>query len=554
MATFTPEQFGAVGNGVTDDTSAFLDLSAAVNSDGGGTIILRSDATYRVGRQAPASGYYQLGIACLDLRNCAGVVIEGNGATLKHVDGLKFGTFNPSTGMPQDYGVPYSVIANAATAGVLIQCLACTKVTIRDVNLDGNSQGAVIGGRFGDTGRQLIHYGIYVRGWGQALLENVDARHFLLDCYGFSHPGLTAGMEAVPVTLLNCRGSYAGRNVVSNVGSKGMRTFNCVFSRGGEASATVTVPSAGAFVSSAPASCWDDEAEDGAEIRDVRHFGSSFLSGPYSNTAYVADSGPTAGITHDSCLFDGTLWVRKPGWSLLNSTVHGRLVFQGGYSHRDDNALIQNCEIDDVPMNGSGPISGLLLDGQGAGIGYVIRDTRIRCTTTLLNLRLAGHLSGEIIWQTGTTHLADLGNAILLNGANIQDLSIVDEIAANAPATGYRVEYPASASNAKLISANGRLKWENASTGYSGQLANSRYASYDPPSISAHGTFEVEIAFQVPVSGPQARVLPNFQNLPEGLILSARATSATQGYLRFQNFTAGAIDPAAGEIRVSEVL
>lgn len=551
MTTYTPEQFGAVGDGVTDDTDAFLDLSAAMNGDGGGTVSLRPGATYSVGRQAPASGYYQLGIACLDLRDCAAVVIEGNGATLRHIDGLKFGTFNVSTGAPQDYGLPYNVPANAATAGVLVQCLDCAKVTVRNLNLDGNSQGAVIGGRYGDSGRQLVHYGLYVSGQEQALLENVDARDFLLDCYGFAHPGLSAGAEAVPTSLINCTGSRAGRNVVSNVGSKGLRTFNCTFSRAGEAPATVTVPAPETMVHSAPASCWDDEAEV-AEIRDVRHFGSSFLAGAFSNTAYLAESGPIADITHDNCLFDGVLWVRKPGWSLLNSTVHGRVVFQAGYSRPEENALIQNCEIDDIPTQG-GPASGFLLDGQAAGSGYVVRDSRIRCTTTALNLRSAGHVSGEIVWQTGTAHLADLANAILLNGAAAQDLTIVEQIATGAPATGYRVEYPASVDNVRVVSPNGKLKWENGSTGYVGQLANSRYAAYNPPSIAAHGTFEVEILFHVPVSGPQARVVANFESLPEGLIVSARATSPTQGYLRFQNFTTGAIDPAAGEIRVSEV-
>lgn len=46
----TPEQFGAAGDGRTNDTLAFAAMSAFVNRNGGGEIVLRP-TTYLVGRQ-----------------------------------------------------------------------------------------------------------------------------------------------------------------------------------------------------------------------------------------------------------------------------------------------------------------------------------------------------------------------------------------------------------------------------------------------------------------------------------------------------------------------
>ena len=54
----TPEQFGAAGDGQTNDTDAFAKMTAAVNKAGGGRVVLRK-TTYVVGGHVsdPASGY-----------------------------------------------------------------------------------------------------------------------------------------------------------------------------------------------------------------------------------------------------------------------------------------------------------------------------------------------------------------------------------------------------------------------------------------------------------------------------------------------------------------
>ena len=51
-----PEDFGARGDGVTNDTRAFAALGAEVNRRGGGTIALGTGRTYLVGDDRPGHG------------------------------------------------------------------------------------------------------------------------------------------------------------------------------------------------------------------------------------------------------------------------------------------------------------------------------------------------------------------------------------------------------------------------------------------------------------------------------------------------------------------
>src|SRR5688572_10780222 len=98
-----PEDFGAKGDGVSNDTDAFAAMSAHINRSGGGTIELRK-TTYLVGRQTPVTGPRPWSFEPAEIMQIRdlidALVIRGNGARLKCAPGLRFGTFDRATGKP----------------------------------------------------------------------------------------------------------------------------------------------------------------------------------------------------------------------------------------------------------------------------------------------------------------------------------------------------------------------------------------------------------------------------------------------------------------------
>src|SRR5947209_15941459 len=81
-AVLLPDDFGAKGDGVTNDTAAFARLSQAVRRRGGGTIALGAKRTYIVGSQQRDILNFTWGPApILELDGLSGpLTILGNGA------------------------------------------------------------------------------------------------------------------------------------------------------------------------------------------------------------------------------------------------------------------------------------------------------------------------------------------------------------------------------------------------------------------------------------------------------------------------------------------
>lgn len=73
----TPEQYGATGDGITDDKAAFQSLAAAIRAAGGGVVVMQP-VTYHIDCTSDLT-------TLMDLTDCNGVQVFGNGATL-HFD------------------------------------------------------------------------------------------------------------------------------------------------------------------------------------------------------------------------------------------------------------------------------------------------------------------------------------------------------------------------------------------------------------------------------------------------------------------------------------
>ncbi|MGL5735402.1 MAG: hypothetical protein ACRCYS_11100, partial [Beijerinckiaceae bacterium] len=176
----TPETFGAVGDGVTDDSQAFIDMSAAFATAGYGAVKLRTGATYIIGRQTENGGGYRYqGVDILSANGLSYFIVDMNGATLKMKGGLRFGGFDASN-VPTT-SISNGDIAQRADQGILIRAQNCGAVVILNGAVNGNCANGVVGGPWGDAGRQCIAYGLHIFECDQVLVDGVIAEDWLLD-------------------------------------------------------------------------------------------------------------------------------------------------------------------------------------------------------------------------------------------------------------------------------------------------------------------------------------------------------------------------------------
>ena len=377
-------------------------MSAAVSEIGGGTIIL-SKTTYLVGRQGPDPEMWWLSFApspILKFEGCSGYLkILGNGARLRCADGLRYGTFDPSTGAPTQHPMPYTTPGESATPYIgMVVVENCTgKVEIRDLELDGNSEGLDLGGTFGDTGWQIPAFGLLLR-------DNTGGEH-VSNVYTHHHGQDGLCLDSLPdrslgTLLENVVSEYNGRQGCSIVGGAIYTFVNCKFNHTGRAR-LFSSPGAGVDIE--------------AEVRPVRNV--SFTGCEFSNNrgvGMVADSGDSEGATFDNCRFIGTdtwaAWPRKPQFRFSDCLFVGCIVQPYFDEVNPDNAVqFRRCKfVDDPALSPTGQLSAV-------GHGYIADlgagDTNVLFDDCYFDLRYAALLpyTGQCIYNDCTMFQASDG-------------------------------------------------------------------------------------------------------------------------------------------------
>ncbi|MBC8015472.1 MAG: hypothetical protein H7X79_06995, partial [Sporomusaceae bacterium] len=384
VPTFDVRDFGA--HSITEpgyedfnSTDAFAAASAAVNAAGGGTLVLPANGIFIVGKQtlagAKGKGYSYLPSKIIFIEGCGNkVVIEGNGSILRAAPGLKFGSFDPITGLKDNHALPWTNYDYRADAykGGMVYSQNNVSFEVKDLELDGNIANIELGGQWGDTGYQCGGTGLKMINTKNINVSNVYTHHNPLDGLSIWTSGLVATSEKTPAFLTNVNSEYNARQGLSWSGGIGLTAIDSKFNHTGKA----------AFKSS-PGAGLDIEAQNSV-VRDGLFINCEFINN--SGAGVVADSGDGGYTTFKNCTIWGTtnraLWPRKPYMRFEDCNIYGSIVNTWGSKNNPEEATqFIRCNFEDKPHPLYGMLSsGYLLDIGGDNVLFdgctIINNTR----------------------------------------------------------------------------------------------------------------------------------------------------------------------------------
>lgn len=332
---------GGLGNGVHNNTDAFQRAAAKIQEAGGGTLAMRP-GTYMVGAQIEAGAFGQnyafLTETIFRLNGCTKpVVVMGNGAIIKTIDDLRYGAFNPETGNRYDPVMPFTDRDYVAYGVSHFEFIGCASVSISNLELDGNDIGYNLGGTWGDTGRQIEAYGLYIYNCLKVSVRDIHTHHHPADGMVIGGgPLVTKSSAKRPHRLDNVISEYNGRQNFSWTGGNSLLATECKFNFSGRSESGIqTSPGAGI----------DIEAEDGSICANGTFINceSKDNNGP----ALVANSGVSFNNKFIATTLVGTtdfsIWADKPGYKFEYCTIVGQAVNLYGSLLPDEATYFRKC-------------------------------------------------------------------------------------------------------------------------------------------------------------------------------------------------------------------
>jgi len=255
--------FCAQGDNITDDHIAFVRASNFIRARGGFCILNIPAGTYKVGKQDyDSNGYYAYGESVLNIANCHNVQITGLGSPkLLFRDSLRFGYFDPTTGLPFT-PVTTTEINNKnlqAYNGIGINVQNAHNITISNLVLDGNcyENKVIKGGYPASTGGiQLTHVGIRILNSGNVSIDGVLINNFGLDGIYLLNDPDNSGQKNVQIN--NSYFDYNGRQGISLVGGDSVFITHSYFTNTRQG-----------YVQASPGAGVDMEMENNHAIKDI---------------------------------------------------------------------------------------------------------------------------------------------------------------------------------------------------------------------------------------------------------------------------------------------
>ena len=160
-------------------------------------------------------------------------MLKVNNAKLIYADSLRFGAFNPETGLPFNNNKYFVKYAWAALLGHCILIENSKNVKIEHLELNGNNKGLILGGVYGDIGRQLPHYGIFIKNSKSITINCVKSHHFALDGISIANK---KSEKVDNITLKDSEFSYNARQGLSWIGGNKLKVKGCKFNHTGRES------------------------------------------------------------------------------------------------------------------------------------------------------------------------------------------------------------------------------------------------------------------------------------------------------------------------------
>jgi len=292
--SFSPEEYGATGG--TDDTVAWTSLISAVNSAGTGKVVLKPGRTYTL------SYDYANYAAAVGFKNVNGLVIEGNGATIK----VKNAT----------------PVAASRWGGYGFLFVNCTRVSLSDVSINGNADNLSYTGN-----PEAIANGITIYGVKDFKGENIEIKKAGSDGIyigdGVS-AGLGSGYDSNRISFKNLYIKDARRHGLTVASVYDLTVDTGEITGGGYNTGVVAVLDFGSGMDIEPNAT---PGVNRASFKNVT-FGSSYRASVIaaSNQVYVHN------VVFENCNFSNTLnttlILNSSEFSLLGGRVYGE--FQGG--------------------------------------------------------------------------------------------------------------------------------------------------------------------------------------------------------------------------------
>ena len=358
MVSKNIHSFGAKGDGKTNDTEAFLKAAAFFNERGGNGRLIIPKGVYIVGKQI--SGKKDINknacgaVDILAFKNAQNLLIQGEkGSVLKYKDKLKFGCFDPLTGEIFN-GFSATTTPNyVAVIGNCINLTNCSNVKVKGLVLNGNNKAIIFGGRYGDTGIQLSHIGIYINNCHAITIDNLNASFFGLD--GIMVSNKPSGIpDDIKLSKVICE--YNCRQGLSWVGGNSLIAENCKFNHTGKI---------GYY--SAPGAGVDIESEAGP-VRNGFFIGCEFIDN--SGCGVVSDGGTIiSNCNFSNCTFWGTtnwsVWVSSPSFTFSRCKIYGSIVHGYNAVNEIDATRYIHCFFEDKFYNNKPPYGKFIIECDG---------------------------------------------------------------------------------------------------------------------------------------------------------------------------------------------